>query len=273
MLNQVEVLSSRGTLLTLPVGEDQNGFYVKDIKGLDPVSAEISSSSFGQLDGEVEQGARREKRNIVLTVGLEPDYVTRTISQMRRQLYTFFMPKSTVTLRFISDDMETVSIMGTIEDMDSELFVQDPEAVISIINVKPDFMSLIETTLPGATTAAAVDTALNYPGSVDTGFLFTLSVNRSIAGFVMNQTLPDSSQRTLEFQYPMVDGDILQLSTQAGNKFATLTRSGTVKSAIGGVSPQANWLQLAPGANLLRVNVAGDAIPFTLKYTSRYGGL
>ena len=88
MLSQVEVLSDQGTSIILPIGEDRNGFYVKDIDGLDPVPASLSSSAFGQLDGEVEQGARREKRNIVLTVGLEPDYVTRTVSQMRRELYT-----------------------------------------------------------------------------------------------------------------------------------------------------------------------------------------
>lgn len=273
MLSQVEVLSDQGTTLILPVGEDSNGYYVKDIDGIDPVSASLSSSSFGQLDGEVEQGARREKRNIVLTVGLEPDYLTRTISQMRRELYTYFMPKSKVRLRFVSDDLETVIIQGTVEDMDAPPFTSDPQAVISIVCYKPDFLSLIETTLNGSSTSAAVDTVLNYPGSVDAGFLFQLNPNRSITGFVINQTLPDSSQRTLEFQYPMVSGDILLLSTVAGNKFATLTRSSTLKSVVGGVSPQADWLKLAPGSNKLRVSIAGAAIPFSIKYTSRYGGL
>ena len=77
----------------------------------------------------------------------------------------------------------------------------------------------------------------------------------------------------LEFQYPMVNGDILQLSTIAGNKFATLTRNSTLKSVVGGVSPQADWTQLAQGTNKLRVSISGAAIPFTIKYTSRYGGL
>ncbi len=273
MLSQVEVLSDQGTTLILPVGEDSNGYYVKDIDGIDPVSASLSSSAFGQLDGEVEQGARREKRNIILTVGLEPDYITRTVSQMRRELYTYFMPKSKVRLRFVSDDLETVSIQGTVEDMDAPPFTSDPQAVVSIVCYKPDFLSINETTLPGSSTSSAVDTVLNYPGSVDAGFLFQLNPNRSIAGFVINQTLPNSSQRTLEFQYPMVSGDILRLSTVAGNKFATLTRSSTLKSVVGGVSPQADWLQLAPGSNKLRVSIAGAAIPFSIKYTSRYGGL
>ena len=72
---------------------------------------------------------------------------------------------------------------------------------------------------------------------------------------------------------PMVSGDILQLNTVEGNKFATVTRGGSVKSAISGPSPQADWIQLAPGTNKLRVNVSGAAIPYTFKYTSRYGGL
>lgn len=273
MLSLLEVLSDQGTTITLPIGEDRNGFFIKDIDGLDPVPASLSSSTFGQLDGEVEQGARREKRNIILTVGLEPDYITRTISQMRRELYTYFMPKSKVTLKFYSDDLEVVTIRGTIEDMDAPLFTNDPQAVISIVCYKPDFVSLIETNLPGATTSSGVDTTLVYPGSTDVGFLFTLNVNRSISGFVINQTLPDATQRMFEFQYPLVNGDILQISTVAGSKFATLTRSSTIKSAIAGVSPQADWLALAPGNNKIRVNVAGAAIPYSIKYTSRYGGL
>ena len=103
--------------------------------------------------------------------------------------------------------------------------------------------------------------------------MFTLNVNRSITGFVINQTLPDSSQKTFEFQYPLVSGDILQISTVAGSKFAQLTRNSTLKSAIAGVSPQADWISLAQGSNKLRVNVAGAAIPYTIKYTARYGGL
>lgn len=273
MLSQVEVLSDQGTLLILPVGEDSNGFYVKDIDGLDPVSASLSSSVFGQLAGEVEQGSRREKRNIVLTVGLEPDYISRTISQMRRQLYQFFMPESKATLRFVSDDLETVSIRVTIEDMDSALFTQDPDATISMVAYKPDFLSLVETTLPGQSTSGAVDTNLVYPGSVPAGFLLTMNVNRSITGFVIQQTLPNAVQRTLEFQRPMVNGDILQINTVEGNKFATITRGGSISSAIGGISPQADWLQLSPGTNKMRVSLAGAGIPYTIKYTSRYGGL
>ena len=273
MLSQVEVLSDQGTSIILPIGEDRNGFYVKDIDGLDPVSATLSSSSFGQLDGEVEQGARREKRNIVLTVGLEPDYVTRTVSQMRRELYTYFMPKSKVTLKFYSDDLEIVSIRGTIEDLDSPLFTNDPQATVSIVCYVPDFLSLDSTTVNGVSTASGVSTNLVYPGSSDTGFLFTLNVNRSITGFVFNQTLPDASQKVFEFQYPLVANDVLKISTIAGNKFATLTRSSTLKSAIAGVSPQADWLVLASGQNQLRVNIPGAGIPYSINYTARYGGL
>jgi Phage tail protein. len=273
MLNQVEVVSDQGTQIILPIGETSSGFYIEDIDGLDPVAANASSSPFGQLDGEVEQGARREKRNIILTVGLEPDYISRTVSQMRRQLYTYFMPKSKATFRFISDDMEPVSIRGTIEDLDAKLFVQDPKAVISVVNFQPDFLSLVETVINGSTTATGVDTDIVYPGSVDTGFVFQLNVNRSITGFTLNQTLPDSSQRTFQFVYPLVAGDVLTISTIAGNKYATLLRGSTQTSALAGVSPQADWLQLAPGTNKFRSSVTGAAIPYTLKYTSRYGGL
>lgn len=273
MLSQVDVISDQGTVLNLPVGDESNGLYILDIEGLDPVAASLSSSPFGQLAGEFEQGARREKRNIVLTVGLEPDYISRTVSQIRRELYQYFMSGSKVTLRFISDDLETVTIRATVEDMDSALFTQEPEAKISLIAYNPDFISLVETTLSGSTTSSAVSTDLIYPGSTPVGVLFTLNVNRSISGFVITQTLPNSEQRSMEFQYPLVSGDILRINTVPGNKYATRTRAGVIKSAIAGPSPQADWMQLLPGVNKIRVGLAGAAIPYTIKYTSRYGGL
>src|SRR6187431_1368607 len=107
MFDKLEVRTDQGALLTLSLQEVEEGFIISDIDGLDPVKATIVSSAFAKLDGEVFQSARREKRNIILSLDLEPDYSIGSVQSLRNKLYQFFMPKSRVMLRFFSATFPT----------------------------------------------------------------------------------------------------------------------------------------------------------------------
>ncbi len=117
MITLVEARNPQGDVLAFQIANPTNGYEVRDIDGLDPVEATIVSSSFANQDGEQFQTSRRAKRNIVLKLGYDPDYVTTTVRQLRKALYNFFMPKSDVSFRFYSDDMPAVDIQGKIESM------------------------------------------------------------------------------------------------------------------------------------------------------------
>lgn len=276
MLEKVEVITEQGVLLTLPLQDITSGYSVQDIDGLDPVKATLVSSAFGQLDGEQFQSARREKRNIVLTLGYEADYVSDTVQDLRKKLYGFFMPKSRVLLRFFQTGEPVVQIYGRVESFDSKKFVKEPVAVISVVCFDPDFYNPTPVVLPGATTASSVETTHVYPGTVETGILFRLFINRSdLTEFTFNHRPPDDSLRSLEFiaATPFMDGDMLSISTIPGNKFVTLTRAGVDTSVLFGVSPQSNWISFFPGNNKFFVSAGGAGIPYQIEYTTKYGGL
>lgn len=273
MLSKVEVRTSQGVLLTLDLNDISNGYVVEDIAGLDPVEATLVTSSFANLDGEQFQSAKRGKRNIVFKLGYEPDFSSEmTVSQLRSQLYGFFMPKSQVFLRFFADGFPPVDIAGRVETFVSPLFVKDPTATISIINFNSDFVG-DEVILPGSTVSSVVNTAIDYDGTIETGFLFTMNVNRSISAFSIYVTGADGSQAQLDFAGALASGDVLKISTVPGNKYATLTHLGSDSSILYGVSPYSSWLTLFPGVNQLRVVTTGAAIPYTIDYTNKYGGL
>ncbi len=99
MLVSLEVITRQFQSLLLPLNEVLNGFAVESIEGLEPVKATLVSSSFAQIDGAQYHSSRREPRNIKLKMGLEPDYVTDSVRDLRHRLYGFLMPKSEVTLR------------------------------------------------------------------------------------------------------------------------------------------------------------------------------
>lgn len=273
MLTQVQARNAQGAVLSLPFGDYSNGFAVEEIRGLDPVKATIVSSSFANLDGAQYQSSRRETRNIVLSLGLEPDYVTKSVRDLRTQLYSFFMPKSEVNLRFSLSDADTVEITGRVESFESDLFTAEPSVDISILCFDPDFTELTAELLEGDTVSDSTDTTIEYNGTVETGIVFTLNVDRSLSEFTLYHKGPDNVLKSLDFAASLVSGDVLTISTISGQKSVTLLRSGVTSSILYGMSPQANWIELQPGTNYFRAYATGAAIPYTVTYTNRHGGL
>jgi Phage tail protein len=269
----VEVRNAAGTVLTLPLQDISGGYVVKDIEGLDPVKAIIVTSGFANRDGVEYEAARRESRNIVLKLGFNPDWLTTTPKSLRDNLYKWFMTKQQVELRFYEDTGLVVSIVGRVESNDSPRFVSDPDASISILCFLPDFIGMTNELVSGNSTAGSTESVINYVGTSETGFLFTLNVNRSISGFALYLRGTDGIQYELDFAAALVSGDVVKISTVQGNKYATITHSGVTSSILYGISPSSPWLTLFPGANNLRLLISGAAIPYTIAYMDKYGGL
>lgn len=272
MLQRIEVVSSQGTLLNLSLEDLENGFLVEEVEGLDPVKATITSSSFAQLDGSQYQSSRREDRNVKLKISLEPEWGTQTVRDLRKVLYSILMPKSFVTLKFYMSDSDPLWISGRVESFETVLFSAEPTVDISIMCFDPDFYDPTPETLTSATVSTNIDTTIAYDGTVETGVLFTLNVNRALTAFSIYNTTGEGLQQ-LDFAGTLQAGDVLRISTVAGNKYARLTRAGVETSFLYGISPQSAWLELKPGDNKFRVYAIGAAIPFTLEYTRKYGGL
>ena len=273
MLNLVEVRTDRGLLLSLPLFEQNEGLLIKDISGLDPVDATLVYSSMASQDDEQEQSSKRVKRNIVVKLGYEPDYTTQTVKALRDRLYGFFMPKSQVSLRFYSDDMPTVEIVGRVEKFSAPLFSRDPEATISILCAKSSFVGMDVISLSGGTTSGTTETPVEYEGTIETGGLFRITPNRAMSGFTIYNRLEDDTVQSQDFVFPLLNGDILEINSVNLSKSARLTRTGVTTSVLYGISPYSKWLNLFKGENNLRIYAAGAAVPWTFAYTNKYGGL
>lgn len=278
MLVRVEVRTPQGTLLNLPLEDVSDGLFIEEIEGLDPVKATLVSSSFANVDGEQNHSSRREARDVKLKVGLETNYATNTVRSLRSLLYAYFMPKSTVFLRFVHDDDFAVDIVGTVETFETPIFTKEPQADISVRCFNPDFVVPSPTVLELVTVDGTEENEgwldIDYDGTVETGIVLELSVNRVENLITVYNQSPSSGLRQLDFSAPLVVGDTLRLSTVSGAKGATLTRAGTITSVLYGVDPQSAWLTLEQGINRFRVYATGTtAIPYTLEYLTRYGGL
>jgi len=261
--------------LVLPLEDDSSGYRVAEIEGLDPVKATLVSSSFANMDGEQDQSARREARDIKIQVELVPDPETDTVYGLRKGLYKFFMPKTKVFLRFYMADGLEVDIEGRVETCETALFTKEPAVDISVRCSKPDFIDLTPVVVMGTTTSGDVPIIIDYAGSIETGIQLILDVDRSLDSFSVFHTPPGEAVRSLDFDnVPLVAGDVVTITTIRGaTKGATLVRAGVTSSVLRGVSPQSSWLELTPGENAIRVYAEGAAIPLAIQYQDRYGGL
>lgn len=275
MLVRVEVRTRQGTLLSLPLEDTSSGLYIEEIEGLDPVKATLVSSSFANVDGEQHHSSRREARDIKLKVGIDTNYVTNTVRSLRSRLYSFFMPKSEVFLRFVHSDGFVADIVGTVEDFDTPIFTKEPRADISIRCFGPDFV-VPTPVVHELTTVDGTEgwTNIDYEGTVETGIVVELTLNRVEQALTIYNLSPGGVLRQLDFSALLAVGDKLRISTVAGSKGATLLRATTLTSVLYGISPQSAWIELEEGINKFRIYATGTpAIPYTLEYVTRYGGL
>lgn len=273
MLTLVEARNIQGSLLSLPLDNVSGGYSLRDILGLDPVKATIVSSSFAGVDGAQYQSARREERNIKLKLGLEPDYITTSVRDLRLKIYNFFMTKSKVDLRFYDSSGLVVDIMGYVESCDTPLFSDEPGVDVSILCLDSDFIDLASVVTNGSSTSGTMETLYHYNGSVETGFTFALNINRALTEFTIYHRGPDGVLRSMDFADSFANGDVLTISTVTGSKSVLLTRAGSTSSLLRAKSPQSGWLELLNGDNYIRIYATGAAIPYTITYTTRYGGL
>jgi hypothetical protein len=273
MLTKVEIRTAFGGMLPLPLQDLSGGYLVKNIDGLDPVKATLVYSSFAGQDGSQFQSARRENRTITIKLKYASDYLNNTPASLRQKLFQYVMPKSLVQLRFYDDIVGVVNISGRVETFDSPRFAMDPEVTIGIVCENSDFDTLSNLQFGGMTTEGIDTINYNYLGTVDSGFLFTMYLNRSIGGFTIYNTLPDNTLKIFSVTAPMIATDQMRVTTAPGNKTAMLTRYGTPGSVMYGVAPASTWITLVPGLNRLRIATAGAGVPWTIDHTTKFGGI
>lgn len=142
-------------------------FEVRNIDGLGAVKADVNTIPLGSVDGEYFAGTSVGKRNIVLTLGLTPDWNVWSIPKLRRLLDKYFSPKQLIRLVFESTEFPPVGINGYVESNDPNMFSKDPEHQISIICPDLYFKALDAIVIAGKT--SDVPLAIDYLGNVETG--------------------------------------------------------------------------------------------------------
>lgn len=265
----------------LPLGgfmPNDDPVQIRNIEGLGPVKSEIASAAFATGRGDLFQGSSTGKRNIVLTLGLNPDWSSQTLMALRQILYRYFMPENWSKFTFISDELPTVYINGVVESVEPNIFSEDPEMQVSIICPKPDFID-VSTTLIHGTTDSALEVAIPYIGTAPTGFEIRVEASDTVTTYtgdvIVSNHVGDLAQ-SFGVRAVTVNGTkYLKVNTVRTQRqvYNVRVSDGVVVNIMAKMDRNVIWPEFNSGENVLVVGTATAGLDWTLGYFNRFGGL
>lgn len=293
MLTNLDVLGGRSNVPSLPLGENGSAatdpLQVFDLQGIEPVKAAVTTMPYATFDGEAYSGgASVGKRNIVLAIGLNPDWAIQTIEELRQLVYAYFLPKARVRLQFTSTHLPKVAIDGIVESVTPNIFSKDPQMQISIICPMPDFVSVDDTVIKGLTVASGGSLfEFHYNGTTPAGFYMELTRGD------YEEDAPGSDLRfsiTLNNEYcnqllrgrgKITRTDYTAISTVPGDKYLRSVvyswgeHAGRMYGYLTSVQTNSNgWPKIFPGSNgLLVATPNSPRNKYSLSFYERFGGL
>lgn len=250
---------------------------IRDIDGLGPVKSEITTIPSGVSRGETYQGSSTGKRNVVLTLGFNPNWSTQTMSNLRQLLYSYLMTEQWCKLRFHSDELPTTDIEGYVESFEPNIFSQDPEIQISVINPKPDFIEIDATIFTGTVDDGTNQHVINYEGTISAGF--EVRVDRSVAlpaysGPVTIQIENSEGVKSIVVN-PVTINTVQSYKMSSVQGAKRVQNEAIIDGSVTNLlkNKSGDWPELQPGENLLSVVASTPGQAWTLAFFNRFGGL
>jgi len=285
VVQRIEVTSENPFAPAFPVGSaiSDDPVQIREIIGLQPVKASMGSSVLATGRGEHFQGSSVGNRNIVLTLGLNPDWEDQTVASLRLLLQGYFMPEQWLKLRFFTDDYPVVDIEGIVESFEPNLFAQDPEIQISILCHQPDFVEpdivVIKGIVPNSLTDGdPIEYVIDYQGTVSTGF--ELFVTATEFKPTYNDRLIVVNQGPVKYEFMNVDPVSLDadwrynLTTiKTDRRVETVDTDGVRNNLLKNMLQPSTWPEFKPGENIFSVGATESGLAWELRYSNRFGGL
>lgn len=257
-------------------------FYVVngDNHGLDPVTITVGTASLGSIDGETHLGDTVPKRNIVLTLRPNTNYINWTSEQFRRFLATYFTPKSTVRLVFTTDQLDDpVEIYGIVEGMTNNPFSDTLEFQISIVCPDPYFQSTVALSASGLTNSDTEDldiVEIDNPGDLAVGFFIRVSrASTDSLEFVQMQMGDPVFNHFRVNDMPIDTAKSLEVSSERLNKFVheVVLADATFANVFTRVERTSEFLVLEPGLNYFTIFTDTGDQNWEIDWYPRYDGL
>ena len=250
----------------------QSPFQITEFQGLNPDSATINTSEAAFIDGEKFNSAKLNMRtiNVAFAIVTEPD-------KNRIEIYKVLKPKQTVKVTY-KNDYRDVWIEGYVQKVDISYFAKTQVCTCTILCPSPYLKGMDPITsdlsnvsalfhFPFHSTASKdivfgeieTDTSVSIEngGDITCGLTIELYAKKAISDpKIFNYVTGEF----IGLDFDMIQGDLITINTEAGNKTVTLLRDAVETNIFNHVIAGSTWLQLSPAGDTFVYEVGtGDA--------------
>lgn len=277
--------NAAGDQLTFGMGSP---FTVADIDGLNPPAATINTSELALMDGAMFNSAKVNMRTLNIAFAIE--YAA---AKNRIEVFKVLKPKQPVKMIY-NGQYRQVYIEGYVSSMPITYFDMKQIVTCTIVCPQPYFKAAQEIVdelsniigafhFPFSSTAdpqivfsyfaTDVGITVENDGDVECGMIIELYANDAVSDpKIFNYVTQDYIGLSISMQA----GDLITLNTNAGQKKATLLRSGVETNIFNSVIKNSTWLQLEPNGSTFVYEVGtGNAanLMVTFKHFNLYEGV
>lgn len=269
-MDAITKIELRG-LFTVPLkmvgATPQDRFTLKGVDGLGPVEVDVSIAQSLNAGG-VYQGRRPLTREIVVDVGLNPNYTAgERPKDLRNELYGLLTPGE--------DDYVMVTLFGTtknyttkawVKRIEPKIFSKDADAQVVLTCLNP-FLEGTLVSIPNFPAKTNFEVA--NQGSAPTGFTFqvTLTGATSFWGFTNAW-----GNRQMQVNYNFQVNDVLKFTTTPGVRSVIVTRGGVPTDISGRLTTASSWMMMHGGVNIFAPYLQAFNWGF-FNYTPMYWGV
>ena len=241
------------TVVDLPIvdAKPSDIYILKNAMGLGPPEVDVSIMNTLNAGGFY-QGRRPQPREVVLHVGLNPDYgIYQTVSDLRKSLYGMLTPGAidNVKIELMNQETSLVYTTGYVTKLEIAPFSQTPEVQITFRCLQQYLFAPAYLYLELESTSQPVITNI---GTAPAGFHMEVIFSAAVSEW----TLTDSVGKIMRVQYPFAIGEKLILDTRPGDR-GIWKNAGTVTNIIYALSADSTWHMLHGGDNIFTTSSPG----------------
>ena len=257
-----------------------NQYMFSKIKGLNPPTGTVSTSSYAGMNGSYLNNAFIEKRNVVIPFEMRGF----DVELRRHELYRVVKPSRYIKIYYSTKNI-SVYAEGIVETCEMEIFEKLTSGQISILC--PDiYWYSTETQIAeysrvkGAFHFVCPDNDDPFPiGVYNTQDMMTINNSGDEVGFTLeisggpakNPTIYNAlTDEYMQISGDIQKGDVITITTKTGNKTVLLEREGVVTNIINRLVSGSTWLNLKAGENKFYVRASDGLNNIQCQQLKRY---
>lgn len=278
MIKAITITNHLGESIRLELSNpEESGFVITNIDGLGPVKANINFTELATSDGAIDNSARLESRNIVISLRF---LESPTIEDTRLKSYKYFPVKRNVNF-LIETDARICETNGRVESNEPFIFNAIEGTQISIMCPDPYFYlaggngtnetifygveplfefpfendSLTENLIEFGEIQIRTEGTVYYEGDAEIGVTIKIHAVGDATGLKIynlstREIITINDEKLIALMGSGIKaGDVITINTVKGFKSATMLRSGEITNILNALERPLKWFQLSKGDN------------------------